>query len=70
MNINVLVANLERTICGKQLLLQTIDHPDVKQFVSINIDELQRILNDAKSVQKQVNQLEKSYDDLICSENC
>ena len=58
MNINVLVANLERTIVYKQFLLETVTQPVVKQFVTINIDELQRILDDAKTVQKQVNHLQ------------
>lgn len=70
MNIETLVANLERTIAGKQLLLQTINHSSVnltdsvKQLVQINIDELQRILTDAKVVQQQVEKLESTLNSL------
>ena len=70
MNIETLVKNLEVTIEGKQWLLsQPTDvikangftplTPIVKEFIQLNIDELKRILADAKVVQNQMESLQE-----------
>lgn len=65
MNIDQLVANLENTIAGKEALLRRIDRGVVRQFVEINLDELKKILVDAKAVQEQVHQLEADLDGYV-----
>lgn len=56
MNIDVLVANLENTIAGKQMLLESLSwaNPLIREMVQINIEELQRILADVREIQKNV----------------
>ena len=63
MNIDKLVANLENTIAGKQLLVASIEHPQLRELIQINVDELKRILADARVVQKQILQLEEELND-------
>jgi cell division septum initiation protein DivIVA len=65
MNIDLLVKNLENTIAGKELLASTVTNATVRQFIQINIEELKRILNDAKAVQEQVKQLEADLDGFV-----
>ena len=65
MNIDLLVKNLEDAIAGKQLLASTVTNATVRQFIQINIEELKRILNDAKAVQEQVKQLEADLDGFV-----
>jgi cell division septum initiation protein DivIVA len=65
MNIDLLVKNLENTITGKELLASTVTNATVRQFIQINIEELKRILNDAKAVQEQVKQLEADLDGFV-----
>jgi len=65
MKIDLLVQNLENTIAGKELLASTVTNATVRQFIQINIEELKRILNDAKAVQEQVKQLEADLDGFI-----
>ncbi len=65
MNIDLLVQNLENTIAGKELLASTVTNATVRQFIQINIEELKRILNDAKAVQEQVKQIEADLDGFV-----
>jgi hypothetical protein len=65
MNIDLLVKNLENTIAGKELLASTVANASVREFIGINIEELKRILNDAKAVQEQVKQLEADLDGFV-----
>ena len=65
MKIDLLVQNLENTITGKELLASTVTNATVRQFIQINIEELKRILNDAKAVQEQVKQLEADLDGFV-----
>jgi len=65
MNIEQLVANLENTIAGKELELASIQNPNLRDLVHVNVDELKRILVDAKVVQEQVFQLEVSLDGFV-----
>jgi hypothetical protein len=67
MNIETLVANLERTIAAKRFDLESIgtDATAARRFVLINIDELKRILKDAKVVQQQVEQLQADLDGFV-----
>ena len=65
MNIDILVANLQNTIDGKEALLQRVTHPFVREFIQINVNELKRILVDAKVVQKQVIDLEVRLDGFV-----
>ena len=56
MNIETLVANLENTIKGKEIYLESIgtDPSTARSFILLNIDELKKILKDAKLVQQQL----------------
>ena len=65
MNIDKLVANLENTIAGKELLVASIQNPALRELIQLNVDELKRILADAKVVQEQVLQLEVSLDGFV-----
>jgi len=65
MNIEQLVANLENTIAGKELELASIQNPNLRDLVHVNVDELKRILVDAKVVQEQFLQLEVSLDRFV-----
>ena len=65
MNIEQLVANLENTIAGKELLVASIQNPPLRDLVQFNVDELKRILVDAKVVQEQFLQLEVALDRFV-----
>ncbi len=65
MNIELLIANLENTIAGKELYLAGCTNPTARAFVQLNVDELKRILADAKVVQEQVLQLEVTLDGFV-----
>ena len=65
MNIELLIANLENTIAGKELYLAGCTNPTARQFVQLNVDELKRILADTKVVQEQVLQLEVALDGFV-----
>ena len=67
MNIETLVANLERTIAGKEIYLESIGTAPTaaRSFVLLNIDELKKILKDAKVVQQQVEQLQAELDGFV-----
>jgi hypothetical protein len=65
MNIELLITNLENTIAGKELYLAGCTNPTTRGFVQLNVDELKRILADAKVVQEQVLQLEVALDGFV-----
>ena len=65
MNIELLVANLENTIAGKELYLAGCSNLTARSFVLLNLDELKKILADAKVVQEQVHQLEADLDGFV-----
>ena len=65
MNIEQLVANLENTIAGKELLVASIQNPALRELIQVNVDELKRILVDVKVVQQQVQQLEADLDGFV-----
>lgn len=60
MNADILVENLERTIAGKEFYMQSIGTAPsaARSFVLLNIDELKKILADAKQVQQRMLKLE------------
>jgi hypothetical protein len=65
-NIDLLISNLENTIKGKSILLKhCYDHPILAQFIEINLEELGKILLDAKKVKEDILQLEADLDGFV-----
>jgi len=55
MILKTVIENLNNTIIGKEELLSKLEEGLIKQFISINIEELKKIQIDLKKVQETRN---------------